>query len=254
MISRNLNSTIWILGKDNKYLPTLKFTPESTMSMIFYYIFYTFLWVIMVTRYADTKHMKEITFGFIFGIFTLMSLDYINNFSYQLVVDKNTGAYTLINSSSVYIAENNKYYKFNTTESILMNQEVANKLIKNNQLKAMSLYEYRNKQYTKLGSGKLGSPTANTEIQNIKLLAASYMIISLITLGMISSDISEQLSKSIMPYITAATLFSVSILSYWILTPDVSNIIRIAIFKLKSLIMAIAFSLTACLIFLNETK
>ena len=67
------------------------------------------------------------------------------------------------------------------------------------------------------------------------------MIISLITLGMISSDISQTLSKNIMPYVTAATLFSVALLSLWIYTPNVTDMISIGVLKLKSLVIAITF-------------
>ena len=198
-----------------------------------YYLLYVVIWIYITTTYADTKHKTEIISGFIFGLIILLILDYINNFSKQLVIDKNTGAFTLINSEAVYIADT---------------------LLKNNKIKAMPIFEYVNKQYAKLGGTKLGSPAATTDDQNLKLLGASYMIISLITLGMISSDISQTLSKNIMPYVTAATLFSVALLSLWIYTPNVNDMISIGVLKLKSLVIAISFSITACLIFLNQTK
>ena len=131
---------------------------------------------------------------------------------------------------------------------------VSELMIKNNQIKAIPILEYVNKQYAKLGSTRLGTPAATVQDQNIKLLGASYMIISLLTLGMISSDISESLSKNIMPYVTAATLFSVAMLAIWVYTPAVEYMIKIGVFKLKSLVIAISFSITACLIFLNDTK
>ena len=57
-----------------------------------------------------------------------------------------------------------------------------------------------------------------------------------------------------MPYVTAATLFSVAMLAIWVYTPAVEDMIKIGVFKLKSLVIAISFSITACLIFLNDTK
>ena len=253
-MGKELEPTIWILGEHNEHLPALQFTPESTLSIVSYYFIYCVLWLIMTYRYADMKHKKESFMGFLFGLIILMVLDYINNFSTQLVVDKNTGAFTYLNTESVYIAENNKYYTFNENDSILMTKDRADDLIKNNQIKAIPILEYVNNQYAKLGSTRLGSPAATVQDQNIKLLGASYMIISLLTLGMISSDISESLSKNIMPYVTAATLFSVAMLAIWVYTPAVEDMIKIGVFKLKSLVIAISFSMTACLIFLNDTK
>lgn len=254
MAKDEMETTIWILGKDNKHLPALQYTPESNLSIFMYYLLYIVIWIYITTTYADTRHKTEIISGFIFGLIILLILDYINNFSKQLVIDKNTGAFTLINSEAVYIAENNNYYQFNDTNAILMKKNKFDTLLKNNKIKAMSIFEYVNKQYAKLGGTKLGSPAATTDDQNLKLLGASYMIISLITLGMISSDISQTLSKNIMPYVTAATLFSVALLSLWIYTPNVTDMISIGVLKLKSLVIAISFSITACLIFLNQTK
>ena len=184
----------------------------------------------------------------------LLLLDYINNYSEQLVVDKNTGAFTYINSRAFYIALDDKYFKFDKINSILMKKSEVTELIKQKKLNAVSYYDYINNQYLKIGTPKLGTPSASSEVENIKLLGASYMIISLITLGMISGSISGKLSKAIMPYIITATLFSVGALSYWVYTIDISGILIIATFKLKSMITAISFSLTACLVFLNETN
>ena len=119
MAKDEIETTIWILGKDNKHLPALQYTPESNLSIFMYYLLYVVIWIYITTTYADTRHKTEIISGFIFGLIILLILDYINNFSKQLVIDKNTGAFTLINSEAVYIAENN-YYQFNDTNAVLM--------------------------------------------------------------------------------------------------------------------------------------
>jgi hypothetical protein len=254
MFDSELDPTVWILGKNNEHVPSISFAPESAMSRIVYYIFYCLIWHLITTRYTDTKHLMEVFIGFFFGIILLLLLDYINNYSEQLVVDKNTGAFTYINSRAFYIALDDKYFKFDKINSILMKKSEVTELIKQKKLNAVSYYDYINNQYLKIGTPKLGTPSASSEVENIKLLGASYMIISLITLGMISGSISGKLSKAIMPYIITATLFSVGALSYWVYTIDISGILSIATFKLKSMIMAISFSLTACLVFLNETN
>ena len=250
----NLDPSVWILGKSNEHIPSISFTPESNKSRIIYYIVFFLLWYLITNRYADTEHRIEIFSGFVFGIVLLILLDYINNNSEQLVIDKNTGAFTYINSKAFYIAMDDKYYKFDKINSILMKKSRFNKLIKEKKLNAISYYDYINNQYLKVGTPKLGAPWSATSLSNIQLLGASYMIISLITLGMISGSISSRLSKDIMPYIVVATLFSVGSLSYWIYTVDVDGILKIETFKLKSMIIAISFSITACLIFLTETN
>tara|TARA_Y100000389_G_scaffold134150_1_gene131649 strand:- start:990 stop:1754 length:765 start_codon:yes stop_codon:yes gene_type:complete len=254
MFDSKLDPTVWILGKYNEHIPSISFAPESIQSRIVYCIFYFLLWYLITNRYADTKHHVEIFSGFIFGLGLLFLLDYINNNSEQLVIDKNTGAFTYINSRAFYIALDDKYFKFDKTNSILMKTSKVNKLIKEKKLNAVSYYDYINNQYLKVGTPKLGTPWSSTSNSNIKLMGASYMIISLITLGMISGSISGKLSKSIMPYIILATLFSVGSLSYWIYTINIKGILKIATFKLKSMIIAISFSITACLVFLNETN
>ena len=107
-----------------------------------------------------------------------------------------------------------------------MKKSRFNKLIKEKKLNAISYYDYINNQYLKIGTPKLGAPWSATSLSNIQLLGASYMIISLITLGMISGSISSMLSKDIMPYIVVATLFSVGSLSYWIYTVDVDGYLK----------------------------
>lgn len=250
----NLDPSVWILGKSNEHIPSISFTPESNTSRIIYYIVFFLLWYLITNRYADTKHRVEIFSGFVFGIVLLILLDYINNNSEQLVIDKNTGAFTYINSKAFYIAMDDKYFKFDKINSILMKKSRFNKLIKEKKLNAISYYDYINNQYLKIGTPKLGAPWSATSLSNIQLLGASYMIISLITLGMISGSISSRLSKAIMPYIVVATLFSVGSLSYWIYTVDVDGILKIETFKLKSMVIAISFSITACLIFLTDTN
>ena len=88
-----------------------------------------------------------------------------------------------------------KYFKFDKINSILMKKSRFNKLIKEKKLNAISYYDYINNQYLKIGTPKLGAPWSATSLSNIQLLGASYMIISLITLGMISGSISSMLSK-----------------------------------------------------------
>jgi len=254
MLDSNLDPSVWILGRSNEHIPSVSFTPESMTSRIVYYIVFFLLWYLITNRYADTKHRVEIFSGFIFGMVLLILLDYINNNSEQLVIDKNTGAFTYINSRAFYIAMDDKYFKFDKTNSILMKKSRFNKLIKEKKLNAISYYDYINKQYFKAGTPKLGIPWSATSLSNIQLLGAAYMIISLITLGMISGSISSRLSKAIMPYIVVATLFSVGSLTYWIYTVDVDGILKIETFKLKSMVIAISFSITACLIFLTETN
>jgi hypothetical protein len=104
MFDSKLDPTVWILGKSNEHIPSISFAPESIQSRIIYCIFYFLLWYLITNRYADTKHSVEIFSGFIFGLGLLFLLDYINNNSEQLVIDKNTGAFTYINSQAFYIA------------------------------------------------------------------------------------------------------------------------------------------------------
>jgi hypothetical protein len=254
MFDSDLDPSVWILGKSNDHIPSISFTPESIQSRIIYYIVFLLLWHLITNRYADTKHWVEIFSGFVFGLVLLILLDYINNNSEQIVIDKNTGAFTYINSKAVYIALDDKYFKFDKTNSVLMKKSKFNKLIKEKKLNAITYYDYINKQYLKVGTPKLGTPWSSTSLSNIQLLGASYMTISLITLGMISGSINSKLSKAIMPYIIVATLFSVGSLSYWIYTVNVDEILKIETFKLKSMVIAISFSITACLIFLNQTN
>ena len=254
MFDSELDPTVWILGKNNEHIPAISFTPESNLSKIIYYIFYFLLWYLITNRYANTNHPIEIFTGFLFGMVLLFLLDYINNFSEQLVIDKNTGAFTYINSRAFYISLDDKYFKFDKINSILMKKSRALELQKQKKLNIISYYDYINNQYLKIGTPKLGTPWSSTSDSNIKLLGASYMIISLITLGMISGSISGKLSKNIMPYIMASTLFSVGSMSYWIYTINLSGVLNISTFKLKSMVIALSFSITACLVFLNETN
>ena len=37
MTKDKMKTTVWILGKDNKHLPALQYTPESNLSIFMYY-------------------------------------------------------------------------------------------------------------------------------------------------------------------------------------------------------------------------
>ncbi len=66
MAKDEMETTIWILGKDNKHLPALQYTPESNLSIFMYYLLYIVIWIYITTTYADTRHKTEIISGFIF--------------------------------------------------------------------------------------------------------------------------------------------------------------------------------------------
>ena len=51
MAKDEMETTIWILGKDNKHLPALQYTPESNLSIFMYYLLYVVIWIYITTTY-----------------------------------------------------------------------------------------------------------------------------------------------------------------------------------------------------------
>ena len=211
------NNSVLLIGDKNKFLPSLTYLPQSNIEILIFYLIYVSIWGLIIYN-LGTKNIKLKLLGFLFGASLLIILDYINNISNEIFIDKNNDSLVSLNIDNINLVLKNNMYKFDDKNGILISSDHFNKLKKGNEIKSIPLSEWINKEYSKnFGNTSVASSVSNLIEMDIKLISASYMIISLVTLAIITSKISENLSKEIMPFILLSTLSSLPVLSFWII-------------------------------------
>ena len=91
------NNVVLLLGTKNKFLPSLTYLPEPKRNIIMFYIFYIFVWLSVVYYLKDNKNNNLKLIGFASGFVLLLILDYINNYSKEIFVNKKNDALTNLN-------------------------------------------------------------------------------------------------------------------------------------------------------------
>ena len=245
------NNVVLLLGTKNKFLPSLTYLPEPKRNIIMFYIFYIFVWLSVVYYLKDNKNNNLKLIGFASGFVLLLILDYINNYSKEIFVNKKNDALTNLNIENLEVVLDNHFYKFDEIHGILIPYNNFLDLKKNKKLNSVSLKEWLNNQYSKsFGHTSIGSSIASLIKIDTKLVSSAYMLICLITLAIITSEISSALSKLIFPYIILSALFSLPILSFLIIDYRLTTLKIQEIIKTKIFTTGISFAITACLIFL----
>lgn len=244
------NNSVLLIGDKNKFLPSLTYLPQSNIEILIFYFIYVCIWSLIIYN-LGTKNIKLKLLGFLFGAILLIILDYINNISNEIFIDKNNDSLVSLNIDNINLVLKNNMYKFDDKNGILISSDRFNQLKKGNEIKSIPLSEWINKEYSKnFGNTSVASSVSNLIEMDIKLISASYMIISLVTLAIITSKISENLSKEIMPFILLSTLSSLPVLSFWIIDYKLTSLKNQEIIKTKLFITSISIGVTACLIFL----
>ena len=83
-----------------------------------FYVFYIFVWGSVVFYLKDNKNNNLKLIGFVCGFALLLILDYINNYSKEIFVNKKNDALTNLNIENLEIVLDNHFYKFDEIHGI----------------------------------------------------------------------------------------------------------------------------------------
>lgn len=246
-----MDEIVSIIGAKNKYINDIRSVEEPIYIRILYLIIYVFSWITVIYISQTQNNHIPVGIGFFIGLFLIFIVDFINSSKTRYFVDRNVGALVRINMTDTYIGIDNEYYKFSHKDAIWLNKNTFKKLSDNKKINATPIKLWIDKQYNKFyGSVSVGNP--NEILQNTKnvIQAGYHMIMSLITLGILSSSVSYKLSKQIFPFIIVGSIFAVAFPSLWIINSSAINLSSEHMIKIKSLIASISFSICASLLFL----
>ena len=246
-----MKETVSLIGPKNKFLPRITMVGQPVYVRIIFYLIYTLIWAIVVYISDTFSDRFPVAMGYLFGIAIIFLIDYIDNYGRLLFIDKNIGALVTVDKANTYMVLNEKYLKFNEKDSLWMSKEEFDRLVKQKKLDAIPLAEWITKEYTRsYGSTSVGDPTNILENNALRLLSGSYMILSLITLGVLSSNVSQKLSKKIFPFIIAGSILALAVPSIWLTNLGAVTLAIDSLFKTKSLITAVSLGICATLLFI----
>ena len=246
-----MQETVSLIGLKNKFLPRIAMIAQPLYIRIIYYALYSIIWIAIIKISNTSKDVVAISVGFMSGIALLILIDYIDNYSINLFVDKNLAALVKADKADTYMVLNSDYMKLNKKDALWMKKNEFDYLVKTKKLKVMPLGEWINKEYSRsYGSTSVGDPTSILQSSGLRVLAGAYMIMSLITLGVLSSNVSVGLSKKIFPYIISGAILAVALPSIWLVDVGAVSLATNELLKTKSLITAISLGICAALLFI----
>ena len=246
-----MEETVSLIGLKNKFLPRIAMIAQPLYIRLIYYAVYTLVWAAVV-HISDTYSDRiPVGVGFACGLAILFLIDYIDNYSHELLVDKALAALVKVDKSNTYMVLNNDYIKLNHKDALWMKKKKFDYLVKTEKLKVLPLGDWMEKEYSRsYGSTSVGDPTSILQSSGLRILAGSYMIMSLITIGVLSSNISVKLSKKIFPYIIVGAILALALPSVWLVDLGAVTLATNALVKTKSLVTAISLGVCAALLFI----
>ena len=126
------NNSVLLIGDKNKFLPSLTYLPQSKIEILLFYLIYFCIWGFIIYS-LGTKNIKLKLLGFLIGAILLIILDYINNVSNEIFIDKN-------NDSLVSLSIDNK---LPISYLGLPDLEISIPMISNKSLLLFDLKNYR---------------------------------------------------------------------------------------------------------------
>ena len=153
-----------------------------------------------------------------------------------------------------YVVMEPKKYGFDRHNGIFVTKAVFDEA-RSKGMRVMPLGKYYEKAYSKtlFDVRELTAPgSGGTDTASLIVKGGWVVFYIQITLGTIAAQLGYGVFKEVLPWLMMSTFFAMAFLTFWWTTYTWTSIVRTVQMKTKALLLAVSFSLTACLILLGR--
>ena len=244
-----IKPTVMLLSKKNTHQPSNFWISESIENRALAFVFYILFWFFILIGLETHKigHPMCTKIGFTIGFLLLMLYDYLFNYASQIVVDAENKMFSELNTVSQNILLDDKVFKLNDTQALVMTYDAYKKLSQEKKLNSLTIQKYRDNEYIKsLGAeGDQNTPLGAYAQSSRLLLSGSYMFITVITSCILASHHNKKLLAAMLPFATISGVLAVAFVSLWFVDRNYTGLITTEKIKSKIFITAFSFAITA---------
>jgi hypothetical protein len=248
-LNTTIEPTAVLISQKNPHQPSNFWISESIENRALSFFIYIGFWVFILhgLETHSVGHPISIKIGFVIGFLLLILYDFLFNYATQLAIDAENKKFVEANTLSQNIVLDNKIFKLNKTQGLVIKNSVFEKLKREKKLNSVSIQTYRDSEYVKtLGAeGDQDTPLAAYEQSSRLLLSGSYMFITVITACILASHHNKQLLASMLPFATTSGVLAVAFIGLWFVDRNYTSLITTEKIKSKIFITAFSFALTA---------
>jgi len=246
----NIEPSVILISPDNKS-PSDSWIEESIYNRTFSFIAYIGFWLFILHGMMKWKlggYPNNIKIGFSVGFLLLLLHDYLYNYASQIMINAQEKKFTEMNILSTNIVLDDKFFKLNKTQGLVIKNSIFEKLKREKKLHSVSIEEYRASEYNKKLTNKGaegGSILAAYELSGRLLLSGSYMFITVMTGCIMASHHDKKLLAAMLPFATTSGVLAVAFISLWVMDRNYTSLIATDKLKSKIFITAFSFALTS---------
>ena len=244
----DIEPTVVLISTKNKS-PSSFWIIESIETRALSFLLYIGFWIFILHGMETYKvgYPFSIKLGFSVGFLLLLLYDFLYNYATQLMVDAQEKKFTEMNILSTNIVLDDKVFKLNKTQGLVIKNSVFEKLKREKKLNSISVQAYRDSEYIKtLGAeGDEDTPLAAYALSSRLLLSGSYMFIIVMTACIMASHHNKKLLAAMLPFATTSGVLAVAFISLWFIDRNYTSLITTEKLKAKIFITAFSFALTA---------
>jgi len=221
---------------------------ESIETRVLSFLLYIGFWIFILLGMDTYKvgYPFSIKLGFSVGFLLLLLYDFLYNYATQLMVDAQEKKFVEMNILSTNIVLDDKVFKLNKTQGLVIKNSVFEKLKKEKKLNSISVQTYRDSEYIKtLGAEEDDAPLEAYALSSRLLLSGSYMFIILMTACIMASHHNKKLLAAMLPFATTSGVLAVAFISLWFIDRNYTSLITTEKIKAKIFIAAFSFAFTA---------
>jgi hypothetical protein len=257
--------TVWV-GDDNTEYTVQDYISQTPMLKAFSYILYIILWgggIHLLILFNTQYDRASIISAFLIGIILIFALDWINDLTWEIAVNKADKKYYLINNSgplaSGYrIMNKNSVFKMKKPNHhlLLVDAYKYKKYLESGKIKDTPFVEWKEKEF------KESNKAVETDIQStakslsdqieIIMNCAYYVFTILITLSAVAYRINKKLFYRILPWVLGSAIVGLGSMFIMLWEKTYQQFLLHLTMKKKLLLTSISFALAACFIFLNN--
>jgi len=244
-----IEPTVMLISSKNKS-PSSFWINESIEMRTLSFFLYIGFWIFILHGMETHKlgHPISIKLGFSIGFFLLLFYDYLYNYATQLTVDAQERKFTEQNTVSTNIVLDEKVFKLNKTQGLVIKKSAFEKLKREKKLNSITVQEYRDNEYIKSLGGVDGdeeTPLAAYALSSRLLLGGSYLFFIVMTACIIASHHNKKILAAMLPFATTSGVLSVAFISLWWMDRDYTSLVTTEKIKVKIFIAAFSFAFTA---------
>ena len=257
--------TVWV-GDTNTEYTVQDYISQSLSMKAFSYILYIVLWgggIHLLKLFNSRYDRVSIISAFLVGILLIFALDWINDLTWEIAINKADKKYYLVNNAGPFksgyrIMDKNNIFKLKKPNHtlLLIDSNKYKKYLDNGEIKDQPFADWKEKEFIEshkaVETDIVSTTKTITDQIEVIMNCAYYIFTILITLSAVAYRINKRLFYRILPWVLGSAIVGLGSMFIMLHEKTYQQFLMHINMKKKLLITSMSFALAACFIFLNN--